>query len=184
MTNVAQDAAAVCNAGWIDLFKALLTPMIGVLTAYIAYSQWRTAESKLRLDLFEKRWGIYSATRGVILALIDGSITPTAAHRDFGRAMQGARWIFNEPVSIYMDGILALIGRYLLQMKRLGECDERDEERPMRETDRASEILSEIASQVSGSDSPLDQKLGAFLTITQPTLCGGNKNGLSKLHKK
>ena len=46
---------------WIQILSALLTPVIGVATIFIARQQWRTAHSKYRLYLFEKRLALYNA---------------------------------------------------------------------------------------------------------------------------
>jgi len=44
---------------WIQVLQALLTPVIGVTVAGIAYMQWTTAHNRLILDLFEKRMAVY-----------------------------------------------------------------------------------------------------------------------------
>lgn len=54
----------------IDIFSALLTPMIAILTGMIAYLQWKTNERKRKQDLFEMRYDnlylpIYTCTKHI-----------------------------------------------------------------------------------------------------------------------
>lgn len=42
--------------GFIDCLSALLTPVISILGAYIAYQQWNTSEKQRKQNLFEKRY--------------------------------------------------------------------------------------------------------------------------------
>jgi hypothetical protein len=43
----------------LEVFKGLLTPLIAVVTAYIAWQQWRTNERKAKLDRYDRRLRIY-----------------------------------------------------------------------------------------------------------------------------
>lgn len=45
----------------VGILQALLTPVIACVVAYIAWQQYRTAEKKLRLDLFDRRYQLYLA---------------------------------------------------------------------------------------------------------------------------
>jgi len=46
----------------IQLFSALLTPLITIITASILVLQYRLAKQRWRLDLYDKRYNVYSAT--------------------------------------------------------------------------------------------------------------------------
>ena len=43
-----------CDSHWTTYLSALLTPTVAVLGSLIAYRQWRLAQNKLKLDLFEQ----------------------------------------------------------------------------------------------------------------------------------
>lgn len=45
----------------IDVFSALLTPVIAAIAVYIAYQQWQTNRRRLELDLYERRLRVYQA---------------------------------------------------------------------------------------------------------------------------
>ena len=45
----------------IDVFSAVLTPVIAIIAALIACQQWKTNHGKLRLDLYDRRLRVYQA---------------------------------------------------------------------------------------------------------------------------
>ncbi|HEV2293707.1 MAG TPA: hypothetical protein VGR35_07615 [Tepidisphaeraceae bacterium] len=56
---------------WIEIQRASqawLTPLIACLAVWIAFQQFRVARNKLRLDLYEKRFKVYSAVKEFILS--------------------------------------------------------------------------------------------------------------------
>jgi len=51
------------NNSFVNIFSALLTPLIALFVAYIAWQQHRTNKQKLKLDLFDRRFEVYEATK-------------------------------------------------------------------------------------------------------------------------
>lgn len=48
---------------WVDIFSALLTPIVAIFAGIIAYQQWQTQEKQRKQDLFEKRYdNLYKKT--------------------------------------------------------------------------------------------------------------------------
>ncbi|MGE3968512.1 MAG: hypothetical protein AB7F08_09750 [Dongiaceae bacterium] len=71
----------MCQFNWIDVLSALLTPTIALLGSYIAWQQWRLSRRRLTLDLFEKRYAVYSATRDLIGTVVaHGRVTDREAY--------------------------------------------------------------------------------------------------------
>jgi hypothetical protein len=54
----------------IQLVSALLTPIIAVVTTYIAIQQYRTSRLKFKLEMFEKRYVIYQGVKNFILSAV------------------------------------------------------------------------------------------------------------------
>lgn len=52
------------------LFSALLTPVIAILAAYIAYQQWQTNRRKLDWDRYERRLRVYEATKSFLAQIM------------------------------------------------------------------------------------------------------------------
>lgn len=51
----------MCFEYWTQILSAFLTPTIAVIAVYIAWQQWRTAESKRKQDLFDRRYKFYTS---------------------------------------------------------------------------------------------------------------------------
>jgi hypothetical protein len=115
---------------WTAYLSALGTPIIaliaGVWGGCIAWRQWRTAQNRLRLDLFDKRFAAYAAARDVIgcMSLRDEEV----AARFVSKARE-ARWILGPDVAGYLEDIVApklfdLITLNKLQDNLVGFSDE------------------------------------------------------------
>jgi hypothetical protein len=55
---------------WTQVLSALLTPTIAVIVAIIAYRQWKTAQNRLKLDLFDRRFAVYDAARNLLSSVM------------------------------------------------------------------------------------------------------------------
>jgi hypothetical protein len=87
---------------WIDVLQALLTPTVAAAAVVIGCAQWWTARNKYRLDLFDRRWAVYVATREIISAIFTHAMTNSDDNRKFLQGIRGARWLFDERVDIYL----------------------------------------------------------------------------------
>jgi nicotinamide riboside transporter PnuC len=73
--------------GWVDIFSALLTPMITIFMAFIAWQQWQTNEKKRKQDLFEKRWKLYKKIKQRFVDIVMQCITKKVCKFDkFGNS--------------------------------------------------------------------------------------------------
>jgi hypothetical protein len=78
----------------------VFTIVIGVLLAYIAYQQLVTNRHKLKLDLYNKRFEVYTVTLKFHQELAgDGSTSDT--HKDFINHKEAAKFLFSSDPSIY-----------------------------------------------------------------------------------
>lgn len=60
---------------FIKVLSGFLTPTIAVLTAYIAYRQYKTDKNKLKFDLYEKRFNLFSEFKSLLFKInADGKI--------------------------------------------------------------------------------------------------------------
>jgi hypothetical protein len=53
----------------MNIQNGYMAAVIALLGLYIAFSQWRVARAKFKLDLFEKRYAIYVATLDLLMRL-------------------------------------------------------------------------------------------------------------------
>jgi hypothetical protein len=53
-----------------DAFFSIATLFLSIAVAIIAALQWRVAHNKLRLDLFDRRYQVYDATRKFLATIV------------------------------------------------------------------------------------------------------------------
>jgi len=88
---------------FIDILQALLTPTIAAVAVGVAVAQWWTARNKLRLDLFDRRWAIYVATREMLAEMFRHGASTQAAQQKFLEGTRGARFLFDENIARYLE---------------------------------------------------------------------------------
>jgi hypothetical protein len=87
---------------WIDVLQALLTPTIALIAVGIGYAQWWIARNKLKLDLFDRRWAVYIATREMLSEMFTHGKTSAEAEQRFLQGIRGASWLFDARVDAYL----------------------------------------------------------------------------------
>ncbi|MGD1095375.1 MAG: hypothetical protein ABSB35_25695 [Bryobacteraceae bacterium] len=98
-------------AGILESLKALAPSFIAlavlIVTGLFYYSQVRLAKQKLRHDLYDRRFAIYSAFRDLLLALPEKSDDDIKTHfRKAGIARFEARFLLDDPqIESYLDGL-------------------------------------------------------------------------------
>src|SRR5262245_23163525 len=90
---------------FIELLKALLTPTIAVIAAYIALQQWRTNRQKLELDLYSHRLRIYEEVRKILSIILRDAKVSTEDLLKFRTAVSEADFLFGKDVVAYIDEI-------------------------------------------------------------------------------
>lgn len=88
--------------------STLVSASIALPVAAIAYRQWRTANDKLRFDLYERRLAVYDAAANYLAMGInlghDPSIDEVQVRSAYIRAWREARFLFGKDSNVY--GIL------------------------------------------------------------------------------
>ena len=79
--------------------------MIAVLTSYIAFQQWRTNKRKVRLDVFDKRFGTYETVRDTVSSIVsNGRIESDALFR-FWIKSSDAKFLFGKTIGTLVKEI-------------------------------------------------------------------------------
>ena len=111
--------------GWA---QGLLTPIIAIIVARIAYDQYRTAKDKLRLDLFDKRFVVYKAFDDFRRLVQDSGNVELADLQEFHRKTEMVVFLFDSDIIDYRQELYqkAVDLRQLNQkLDRLDVGDER-----------------------------------------------------------
>jgi len=88
---------------WTQVLAALLTPTITVFGSFISYRQWCTAQKKLKLDLFEKRFTVYDAARTFIASVMTSGKAKEEEMYKFLSGAREAKWLLNDDIATYFD---------------------------------------------------------------------------------
>jgi hypothetical protein len=90
----------------MEVLKALAVPAIGLLAAVIGYFQWRTAQQKVVLDLFDRRIATYTALREVV-GMVTGSSNAATPDNSFKflEALDRAEFLFGSEVIEHLKKI-------------------------------------------------------------------------------
>lgn len=89
----------------IPFLAPIATLIVGLFVAFIAWQQWRVAESKLRLDLFDRRYKVFEATRQFVAGIMREATFSDAQLFAFYAATSDAKFLFGEDVVDYLKQI-------------------------------------------------------------------------------
>ena len=89
---------------WIEVLQGLLTPVIAVITVYIAYMQHKLDKRKHIHDLFELRREIYNKIVGFIAEVLRKSVKGERID-EFYRETKYANFIFDKNINDYVDDV-------------------------------------------------------------------------------
>ncbi len=113
-----------CFAVGIWYFQGLLTPGIACVVAYIAWQQWRTNARRVKLDLFDRRFRVFDATR----KLLGLWYTVGIKDEDYLKFLQEtaeARFLFGAEIEEYRDDIYQRVQRWMFASQELRRAIER-----------------------------------------------------------
>jgi len=85
---------------------SIFAPVLAALGLLIAHRQWRTAQNKLKLDLFEKRLRVYEAVDKFIMSQLRKHGDKTQVEQEFLEALRSARWLFGKPIVSFCNSTI------------------------------------------------------------------------------
>jgi hypothetical protein len=100
------------------LGPTLVAVLVGAFAAYIGWRQWRTANYRLRLDMFDRRYVMYEATKSFFGTIaINGSVT-SSDFVDFREKIRGAEFLFDGEAGQFFKRLLDLSWRAYMARSR------------------------------------------------------------------
>lgn len=149
-----------CDPHWTAYLSALLVPTVAVIGAIIAYRQWRTAQNKLKLDLFERRFSVYDAARNLIGSIMTSGKAKNDEIYKFLSGTREAKWLLNPEIANYLDKQL------YVKAIELQALDAELEGVPVG-TERSSNVKqqSEIKRWIVEQYDVLDEKFSSLLKL-------------------
>jgi hypothetical protein len=87
----------------LKISQGLLTPVIGIITTYIAWQQWRTNKNKLKLDRYERSLQVYKeVVRFISIGIRDANYNNDELIT-FRSKVSEADFLFGREISKYID---------------------------------------------------------------------------------
>jgi hypothetical protein len=88
------------------LGPTIVAIVVGLVAAYVAYRQWRTAQDRLRFDLFQRRFAIFEA----VMTLLAETLSNSHEHNServstFMRGSKGIEFLFDAEINSYLEEI-------------------------------------------------------------------------------
>lgn len=114
---------------WTAYLTALSTPTLALFALLIAYRQWSTARTKLKLDLFDKRHKVYTAAVDLIRAVVRNGNVSDQDLFTFFESTNGVSWLFNSEIAEYFSKGLYSKALDLQQVNEELQCMREGQER-------------------------------------------------------
>ena len=89
---------------YLDFWK-LLTVLIAALVLWVQFRQFRTDRAKLKLDLFEKRFQVFAATRRLLTQVLHDPNIDLKVLFEYRSATGEASFLFAEDIASYLKQI-------------------------------------------------------------------------------
>jgi hypothetical protein len=109
MNNAFATFCSLFAQSWYDFFKdfspSFVATIFGAVAAWIAFNQWKTANNKLKFDLFDKRMEIYNRTREFLAKTVREGNGDFSDSLHFLHSVDSAKFLFDKEISEYMRKI-------------------------------------------------------------------------------
>lgn len=150
---------------FIQISTSLLTPLIAVITAYIAWQQAVTSRQKLNLDRYDRRLRIYEEVRKILSIIMRDGKANTDELLRFRVSVSEADFLFGPEIPQYIDEIYT-------HGLRLSVCKEeyRDYTQDQPEGYDHEKVVAEMHAEfawLTDQFEPAKQKFKKYLDISK-----------------
>ena len=89
----------------VDLFSALLTPVIAIVTTIILVQQYRIEKRSFKFQLYNQRHAIYDAVMKFVSSVVIAGQVNNEDLNTFMKETRDCNFFFNEEVTNYIDSL-------------------------------------------------------------------------------
>lgn len=89
----------------IELSKALLTPLIAIIAAYVAWQQMITNRRKLKLDLFDRRYAVFESIGQFIGSILTSGRVGEGKEFQFLVDTKATNLLFGEDIAKFVSEV-------------------------------------------------------------------------------
>jgi hypothetical protein len=95
--------AATKKDAAMDIVQWVIAAGTAIFVALVGFFQWRTAQQKIVLDLFDTRHEIYSVVRKAVGTMVSSSLSFDQQREiEFMETMEKAKFFFGDDIQIYL----------------------------------------------------------------------------------
>jgi len=145
---------------WTAYVSALGPPLIAAIVAVIAYRQWRTANNRLKFDLFEKRLQVYQRLYDLIQEICESGNLYNHEYTRLKVATRDVKWLFGRRFNKYVYGEILPAARQLRNIRVTIE-NPPPEQQTSGLIKREVDLISWFVAQID----VLDKKVSADLSL-------------------
>ena len=87
------------------MFFSAATLVVACAVAYVAWQQWQIARHRLRLDLFDRRYKVYDATRKFLSIILREARFEEAQLFEFYAGTSDTEFLFDSAVVDYLEQV-------------------------------------------------------------------------------
>ena len=147
------------NPAWIT---AIASTIFGISAIFFAYQQWLINASKLKLDLFEKRYAVYNGVRKFLSVIVRETTFEDKDLFQYYSDTSDAEFLFSSEVVEFIDQVTT-------KALRMRTCQRKYSRLPIGE--RRSELVEEEGNELEW----LMDQLGNLRKIFSPYLAFSKK---------
>jgi hypothetical protein len=92
-------------SSWLQISQGLLTPVIALITVYIAWQQWKLNKQKYGLDTYERKLRIYQRVVEMLRLIMTNAKPEIQDILKFGVDTTEADFLFPDEISEYINEI-------------------------------------------------------------------------------
>jgi hypothetical protein len=144
---------------WVQWLQALSVPMIAAVGAYLARQQVIIARTKLRHDLFDRRFKVFEAARTFLASVMRSGKMSVSDFNDYTAGVIDAQFLLSKEVRAY----LFEIRKRATAMQALNDTLE-----PLPPGAKKSELVDKAGAEFTWLSEQLDvlpDKFKPFLTL-------------------
>jgi hypothetical protein len=145
----------------IELLSAALTPVIALITVYIAYQQYQTNRYKLRLDMYDKRFKVFLALREFISHILENADVSNEVIFKFNIATSESVFLFDKEIPNYLQDIRQAAINFRKQNIRLNSSNLPVGEERNKLAQENSDLLNWLSNQFTTSE----EKFAKYLRL-------------------
>jgi hypothetical protein len=90
---------------YVDLFSALLTPVIAITTTYVAIQQYELAKERMRREQYDRRVAVYKGVMEVLSSIVTYGTVKQEYLSAWARATAEKNFLFKPDLCEHLDAV-------------------------------------------------------------------------------